>query len=132
MSQKVCYLLTSPEKFQQQLGNGCCNTDSPSHTGKKMSAILRPPPASSSKLANPSPSPSDVSCRTVYTLLKDQGMCRISHYNEEGDFLYSELRPLLNGLSGVTAIDTPKPLALTRESVLSWLKTLSPATKSDS
>src|SRR5574343_1342928 len=36
MSQ-VCYLLTSKEKFQQLVGNGCCNTDCQCHTGCRMS-----------------------------------------------------------------------------------------------
>lgn len=132
MPQKVCYLLTSPEKFQQQRGNGCSNTDSPSHTGKKMSAILQAPTASSSKSESPLRSPSGDSFRTVYTVLREQGMCRISHYNEEGDFLWSELRPLINGLSGETVTATPKSSGLTREKLLSWLKTSSQPTKSDS
>lgn len=40
MTQK-CYLLTSPEKFQQERGNGSSNTDSPTPTGKNVSAILK-------------------------------------------------------------------------------------------
>lgn len=47
MSQK-CYLLTSPEKFQQQHGNGSSNTDSHTPTGKTVAAILRSLDASSS------------------------------------------------------------------------------------
>ena len=52
MSPKVCYLLTSPEKFQQLRGNGRCSKDSHTPTGKQVSAILRPKVDSFSESAN--------------------------------------------------------------------------------
>ena len=57
MAQKVCYLLTSPEKFQQQLSNGCSSGDSHIPTGKKPLATLLQKIGSSSKSANPWPFP---------------------------------------------------------------------------
>ena len=48
MSQKVCALLISPEKFQLSASNGSYNSDSPGVTGKKVSAILLPKNDSSS------------------------------------------------------------------------------------
>lgn len=39
---KVPFLLTSPEKSQQEPGNGSSNTDSPTPTGKTIAAILQP------------------------------------------------------------------------------------------
>lgn len=40
MAQRV-YLLTSPEKFQQQRSSGSCNSDSPGATGKRIPVILQ-------------------------------------------------------------------------------------------
>jgi hypothetical protein len=42
MAQKVCSLLTSPEKSQQEPGNGSSNTDSPTPTGNNTAVILQP------------------------------------------------------------------------------------------
>lgn len=39
---KPPYLLTSQEKFRRERGNGSCNTDSPTPTGKPIAAILQP------------------------------------------------------------------------------------------
>ena len=150
MSQKVCYLLTSPEKFQQQHGNGCSNGASPSHTGKKVSAILLPTPASSSELETlpsreessndqtpPWRSPSGgTSRRQVYRVLPCRTQVEILHFDGEDTFLWSEIKylkePPSNGSPTVIATNMPKSLPrpkLTREAVLSWLKTLSPGTK---
>lgn len=41
MAQKVCSLLTSPEKSQQTPGSGCSSTDSDIPTGKTVAAILK-------------------------------------------------------------------------------------------
>lgn len=51
MAAKVCYLLTSPEKFQQMPGNGFSSTDSPGAIGKTVAAILRPNNDLSSELS---------------------------------------------------------------------------------
>lgn len=40
MAQKTCFLVTSPETFQQQLSNGFSNMESPGPTGKKQLATL--------------------------------------------------------------------------------------------
>lgn len=50
MSQKVCYLLTSQEKSPPQPGNGSCNMDSDTNTGKNIAAILKPKTGSYSHL----------------------------------------------------------------------------------
>ncbi len=151
MSQKVCYLLTSPEKFQTTHGNGCCNGASESNTGKKVSAILLPNNGSSSESVTPNLSTDacndaerplhsaldvislkKMTTREVYKRVKDN-LWEISHYNNNGDFLFSELRPMSSGSPTVTATDTPKlskdAPRLTRQSLLSWLKTSSPDTK---
>ena len=64
MSPKVCYLLTSPGKFQQQHGNGSSNMESHGTIGKKIAAILRKNNDLSFELENttgkePWPFPSD-------------------------------------------------------------------------
>jgi len=59
MRTKQCYLVTSPEKFQQQLGSGSSNTASPTPTGSRLPAILQPKNASSSQSGNQSGSPLD-------------------------------------------------------------------------
>ena len=41
MAQRVCYLLTSPEKFQQEDGNGSSNTASATSIGSRSSAGRR-------------------------------------------------------------------------------------------
>ena len=151
MSQKVCYLLTSPEKFQTTHGNGCCNGASESNTGKKVSAILLPNNGSSSESVTPNLSTDacndaerplhsaldvislkKMATREVYKRVKDN-LWEISHYNQRGEFLFSELRPMSSGSPTVTATDTPKlskdAPKLTRQSLLSWLKTSSPDTK---
>ena len=56
---KLPYLETSPEKFQQMLGNGSCNTDSPTPTGNRIAAILLPKKDSLSLTGVPSKPPSD-------------------------------------------------------------------------
>ena len=56
---KLPYLETSPEKFQQMLGNGSCNTDSPTPTGSRIAAILLPKNVSSSPTEAQSKPPSD-------------------------------------------------------------------------
>lgn len=56
---KKSYLETSPEKFQQQVGSGCCSTDCPTPTGSRLSALVLPPPDSSSLTEDPLKSPSD-------------------------------------------------------------------------
>ena len=43
---KKSFLTTSPDKFQQEHGNGSFNTECQSVTGKSIAAILKPTPAS--------------------------------------------------------------------------------------
>lgn len=145
MSQKVCYLLISPEKFQIMHGNGCFNGASGSNTGKKVSAILLPNNGLSSEsetqvdktdgssvVAGPWRSRLADSFHQKYEVLPGRKLCSISHYNKEGDFLFSELRELPNGSPMATATNTPKSSEkpkVTKETLLSWLKTLSRDTK---
>jgi len=131
------------------LTDGFYNGASGSNTGKKVSAILLPNNGSSSESVTPPSSTdacNDVTCpsnspldaislkkmatREVYKVLGNN-LCEISYYNRNGEFLYSVQKPLRNGSPMATATDTPKSSQpkLTRQSLLSWLKTLSPDTK---
>lgn len=154
---RLCFLTTGPEKFQTMHGNGCYNGACQPPIGKKVSAILLPKkdlssesetPTSKTECCNettaPWHSPLDEKYMTQisktpkigasrYKLLPGGEYYEITHFDKEGQLLFSELQAVQkNGTSGATATGTPKLLEsppLTREAMLSWLKTLSQPTK---
>ena len=115
MSQRVCYLLTSQQRFLDEHSNGSCNGNSPGVTGRKVSAILQAKTDSSSESASqeltqqelpatesPWPFPSDAT-------------------------LVNQTNPRENGTSGEIATSTAKSWA--QIDPLSWWKILYPPTK---
>lgn len=142
MSTKPCYLLTSREKFLEQLGNGYFDLDSHIPTGKPLPAILLPKKdlslesentnletKSSSEQTPLSVSLSDGTYQKYKRLMN--GMWEVNHFNQAGELLFSEIKETPNGTLGVIATNTSKSVPPTRENMLSWLKTLFPPTKSD-
>ena len=96
MSQKVCYLLTSPEKSQQKPGNGSYNTDSHTPTGKNIPAILKPSTDSYSRSVPRWPFPSE-------------------------DFWENQTDAPESGTSGGTATDTQKLSEKINDPIELWL-----------
>lgn len=86
MCQKVCALLISPEKFQQNACNGSCNSGSHGPTGKTVSAILKPSNALYSRSGT------------------------IINYVSASDEISQESRTDENGMSGVTHTNTATSL----------------------
>lgn len=115
MPQKVCYLLTSPEKFQQELGNGSCNMDSVGNTGRRSSDGVKEIAALLLPVALPSDFPWDDTLEPPQ--LRENKMRR--HYDS-----------LENGLLTGTVTLMPMFLDGTQtEEKPSSLKTLFPPTK---
>lgn len=106
---KVCALLISPEKSQQLDGNGCSNTDSLTHTGKKLPAILKKPDQDlSSKLNTEAPWPFP-----------------------SGGCLENQQNTSESGTCGETATNTVTSLGQDEVQQQFWSKTLFPPTKSE-
>ena len=119
---KKSYLLTSPEKFQQEPGSGFSNTDSVTPTGKNIAVILKKTSDSFSQLENPQTS------QSVGT--SPQKLIPVQMYDKEKDLYYTIHVPQESGIATETHTRQPTSSERYRQSqVLSLLRTLFQHTK---
>ena len=115
---KRSYLLTSPETYQQEPGNGSSNMASDTHTGKNIAAILKKTSDSFSLSESQQTS-------QLEGLSKVKKLVAIQRYDPTLDLYYTVYEPEESGTVTETLTRQPTSSEKQRQAiVLSLLKTL--------